>query len=108
MLRPLGLEVATASSLAERAAAFAAEDVHVVIIERDMMADIGLSSPVLNRHRRQIVFSKSRSGHILRSRIFIQDGTVVAAANHVVSTTLLECLNIVFRLGLLKEPISIA
>jgi len=67
----------------------------------------GLSAPVLNRSARQIGFPELRSGHVLRSRILIQDGTVVAAANQVVSSTLLERLTNYARLGLIKEPIIV-
>lgn len=67
----------------------------------------GLSSPVLNRQSHQIGFPELRAGHLLRSRILLQDGTVVAAANQVVSATLLERLNNYAKIGIIKEPITV-
>jgi hypothetical protein len=66
-----------------------------------------MSSPVLNRQAHQIGFGELRAGHLLHSRILLQDGTFVAAANQVVSTTLLERLNNYAKLGVIKEPITV-
>jgi hypothetical protein len=67
----------------------------------------GMSPSLTRRQVRQIGFSELRAGQMLRSRIFIQDGTVVAAANQVVSSPLMERLCNYSKLGILVEPISV-
>ena len=67
----------------------------------------GMRPSLTRRQVRQIGFSELRAGQMLRSRIFIQDGTVVAAANQVVSSPLMERLCNYSKLGILVEPISV-
>jgi response regulator RpfG family c-di-GMP phosphodiesterase len=64
------------------------------------------SSPLV-RKVHSIPFTEVRVGQRLCARIMAHDGTVLAAADQIISVPLLERLNNFSRLGVIKEPITV-